>query len=121
CMLSLVKSMELVFFCFFLNNSKKEDGVRTRFFFNTLHSKELHPDFFLTDKNWAQINAASRVWPSTKIQLYFWHVRRAIEKRLVDNLILKRIITMLQHQKQMLIVSTKISILLSKTASVQKS
>jgi hypothetical protein len=68
----------------FLDNSKKEDGVRTSIlsnFFNALHSKDLRPDFFLTDKDWAQINAASRVWPSTKIQLCLWHVKRAIGKR----------------------------------------
>ena len=108
----------------FLDNSKKEDGVRTSIlsnFFNALHSKELHPDFFLTDKDWAQINAASRVWPSTKIQLCLWHVKRAIGKRLADSSIRKEIITMLQQQKQTLILSMKISILLSETASVQKS
>ena len=94
-MLSLVKSMELDirWLIFFLDNSKKEDGVRTSSlsnFFNALHSKELHPDFFLTDKDWAQINAASRVWPSTKIQLCLWHVKRAIGKRLADSSVSKR-------------------------------
>jgi len=77
----------------FLDNSKKEDGVRTSIFFNyfnALHLKELCPDFFLTDKDWAQINAASRVWPSTKIQLCLWHVKRAIGKRLADSSISKR-------------------------------
>ena len=77
----------------FLDNSKKEDGVRTSIlsnFFNALHSKDLRPDFFLTDKDWAQINAASRVWPSTKIQLCLWHVKRAIGKRLADSSISKR-------------------------------
>src|SRR5438128_12174203 len=77
----------------FLDNSKKEDGVRTSIlsnFFNALHSKKLRPDFFLTDKDWAQINAASRVWPSTKIQLCLWHVKRAIGKRLADSSISKR-------------------------------
>ena len=55
----------------FLDNSKKEDGVRTSIlsdFFNALHMKELQPDFFLTDKDLAQIN---RVWPSQKSSYVF--------------------------------------------------
>jgi len=46
-MLSLVKSMELVFFGFFLNNSKKEDGVRTRFFLTPYIRRNYIQIFFL--------------------------------------------------------------------------
>jgi len=76
----------------FLDNSKKGDGVRTLIlagFFNSLKHKELSPEFFLTDKDFAQINAALQVWPSTKIQLCLWHIERAINKRLADGSIPK--------------------------------
>jgi len=76
----------------FLDNSKKGDGVRTLIlagFFNSLKHKELNPEFFLTDKDFAQINAALQVWPSIKIQLCFWHLERAIKKRLADGSIPK--------------------------------
>jgi len=68
----------------FLDNSKKGDGVRTLIlagFFNSLKHKELNPEFFLTDKDFAQINAALQVWPLIKIQLCFWHLKRAIKKK----------------------------------------
>ena len=37
------------------------------------------------DKDWAQINAARQTWPTTKIQLCYWHLRRAVKKRLADS------------------------------------
>jgi len=36
-----------------------------------------------------QINAAHQVWPSTKIQLCLWHLKRAVAKRLADSSIAK--------------------------------
>ena len=39
----------------------------------------------LTDKDFAEINAAQTVWPEAQIQLCAWHVRRAIKQRLASN------------------------------------
>lgn len=47
--------------------------------------KNIEPEFFLTDKDFAQISAAQRAWPSTKIQLCRWHMQRAIETKLKDS------------------------------------
>ncbi len=41
--------------------------------------------FILTDKDFAEINAAQAVWPEANLQLYAWHVRRAIKQRLSSN------------------------------------
>ncbi|CAG8768953.1 16202_t:CDS:2, partial [Racocetra fulgida] len=41
--------------------------------------------FFLTDKDFAQVSAAQKVWPNAKIQICFWHLKKAIKKRLTDN------------------------------------
>ena len=47
----------------FLDNAKKDDGMRTTIladFFKQLYDHGLqNPEFFLTDKDFAQINAAS--------------------------------------------------------------
>ena len=43
-------------------------------------------NFFLTDKDFAQINAALQVWPS---KLCLWHFEKAIKTRLADGSILK--------------------------------
>jgi len=77
----------------FLDNTKKDNGVRTAIlveFFKALHDNGLHsPDFFLTDKDLSQINAAYQVWPSIKIQLCLWHLKRAVAKRLADSSVSK--------------------------------
>jgi len=55
-------------------------------FFRTLYLNSLQsPEFFMTDKDWAQINTARQTWPTTKIQLCYWHLRRAVKKRLADS------------------------------------
>ena len=78
----------------FLDNVKKDDGIRTTIlleFFKQLQNRGLqNPEFFLTDKDWAQINAALSAWPNIKIQLCLWHLKRAVKKRLADSSIPKR-------------------------------
>ena len=46
--------------------------------------------FFLTDKDFAQINAARFTWPRSKIQLCKWHIKRAIFTRLSSNKVTTR-------------------------------
>ena len=69
--------------CLFLDNAKKDNGVRTAIlaeFFKALYDNWLHsPDFFLTNKDLSQINAAYQVWPSTKIQLCLWCYGKPID------------------------------------------
>jgi hypothetical protein len=43
---------------------------------------ELDPDFALTDKDFSEINACRRIFPSSKHQLCFWHCLRALKTRL---------------------------------------
>ena len=33
------------------------------------------------DKDWAQINATQQTWPTTKVQLCYWHLQRAVKKK----------------------------------------
>jgi hypothetical protein len=41
--------------------------------------------YFLTDKDFSQINAARIVWNGCKIQLCLWHAKKSIKKKLADN------------------------------------
>ena len=47
--------------------------------------RNLEPEFFLTDKDFAQISAARFVWKNVKIQLCLWHIKKAVETRLGNN------------------------------------
>ena len=42
-------------------------------------------EYFLTDKDFSQINAAQSTWPDAKIQICLWHAKRALKKKLSDN------------------------------------
>lgn len=73
----------------FLDSAKKSDGMRKAILFEFFQSHKecglMNPKFFLTDKDWAQINSAQQVWPNVKIQLCLWHLKKAVNKRLADN------------------------------------
>ena len=72
----------------FLGTATNTAGARTSAltqFFRTLYLNGLQSPEFLTDKDWAQINTARQTWPTTKIQLCYWHLRRAVKKRLADS------------------------------------
>ena len=73
----------------FLDTPANTAGAQTSAltqFFSTLYANGLQsPEFFLTDKDWAQINTAQQTWSTTKIQLCYWHLRRAVKKRLADS------------------------------------
>ena len=43
------------------------------------------PGFILTDKDFAQINAAYFTWKGVKVQLCKWHMKKAIMSRLTSN------------------------------------
>ena len=43
---------------------------------------DVHPKFVHTDKDVAEIRAAQTVWPDSKHQLCWWHLRKAIRARL---------------------------------------
>jgi len=65
-------------------NTKKSDGMRTSIlteFFNQLQNRGLkYLEFFLSDKDFAQITAAQSVWSNIKIQLCLWHIKKALKK-----------------------------------------
>ncbi|CAB4402232.1 unnamed protein product [Rhizophagus irregularis] len=73
----------------FVEGSKKSDGARTEIltlFFRALYDLGMkNIQFFLTDKDFAQISAAQQIWPHVKIQIYLWHIKKALKKRLSDN------------------------------------
>ncbi|CAB5174028.1 unnamed protein product [Rhizophagus irregularis] len=72
-----------------LDSTKKNDGIRTEIlveFFNQLRIRGLnYLQFFLTDKDFAQITAAQSTWNNIKIQLCLWHIKKALKKKLSDN------------------------------------
>ena len=75
-------------YLFLENNGKCKDGVRTgmlQMFLAAYYNQGIQPRFFLTDKDYAQINAIQFTWPHCKIQLCKWHVNRAITMRLSSN------------------------------------
>jgi hypothetical protein len=43
---------------------------------------EVSPTFVHNDKDFQEIGAVQVAWPKAKIQLCYWHVKRAIGKRL---------------------------------------
>ncbi|CAG8678213.1 23664_t:CDS:2, partial [Gigaspora margarita] len=51
-------------------------------FLEKLNCKGVKPKFILTDKDIAQIHAIKTVWPTSYIQLCYWHLKKAIQKQL---------------------------------------
>jgi hypothetical protein len=51
-------------------------------FLTKLRDIGIQPEFLLSDKDFAQINAARFTWKDIKIQLCKWHIKRAILARL---------------------------------------
>ncbi|CAG8684631.1 16579_t:CDS:2, partial [Rhizophagus irregularis] len=45
----------------------------------------IQPEFFISDKDFAQISAARFVWKNIKVQLCLWHIKKAVEARLSSN------------------------------------
>lgn len=43
---------------------------------------KIHAKITLSDKDFGEINAMRGVWPDAKHQLCFWHVLRAVKKRM---------------------------------------
>ena len=76
-----------------INSSKPEStstpaGATTcilRQFLQPLKDYGFNPAFFGCDKDKAEISAIRLVWPNTKIQLCFWHAKRAIRNKLQDS------------------------------------
>ena len=54
-------------------------------FLQPLKTYNFNPTFFGCDKDRAEILAIREVWPSTSIQLCYWHAKRAIKIKLQDN------------------------------------
>jgi len=80
-------------YLFVENNGQCKGGIRTGIlqrFLTIFRNRGLNPTFFLTDKDFAQINAARFTWPHSKIQLCKWHIKRAVFIRLSSNKITTR-------------------------------
>jgi len=68
-------------YLFLENNGQCGEGIRTTViqkFLTKLRDIGIQPEFILTDKDFAQINAARFTWNEIKIQLCKWHMKRAI-------------------------------------------
>ncbi|KAI1007534.1 hypothetical protein K3495_g687 [Podosphaera aphanis] len=48
-------------------------------FLRVLDNLGVYPSFVDCDKDKSEINAIEQVWPSARIQLCFWHAKRAVE------------------------------------------
>ncbi|PKC16183.1 hypothetical protein RhiirA5_493960 [Rhizophagus irregularis] len=80
-------------YLFLDNNGNGISGARTNTitkFLREFQIRGILPQFFLTDKDFAQISAAQEVWPNTKIQLCHCHLRRAVETKLKETTLPKR-------------------------------
>jgi len=92
-------------YLFLENNGNCNGWIRTdtiaAFLTEIRLRKHVEPEFFLTDKDFVQISAAQRTWPSVKIQLCQWHVKRAIETKLRDSKKTQQIIynSLAAHEK----------------------
>lgn len=53
-------------------------------FLRPLRDLGFNPSFFGCDKDKSEINAIQQVWPTVKVQLCFWHAKRAIKTKLKD-------------------------------------
>ncbi|KAF5175078.1 Atp-dependent dna helicase pif1 [Thalictrum thalictroides] len=53
-------------------------------FLSPLLNRGFSPSFFACDKDRSEINAIQQVWPSAKVQLCYWHAKRAIQTKLKD-------------------------------------
>ncbi|CAB4443331.1 unnamed protein product [Rhizophagus irregularis] len=65
-------------YLFLDNNGNGVSGARTNIitrFLEKFREYGIFPQFFLTDKDFAQISAGQTVWPNAKIQLCHWHLR----------------------------------------------
>src|SRR5437763_7536745 len=75
-------------YLFLENNGKCGEGIRTTIiqsFLSKLRDMGVCPGFILTDKDFAQINAAYFTWKGVKVQLCKWHMKKAIMSRLTSN------------------------------------
>lgn len=52
---------------------------------DALKSRGIDPEFTLSDKDPSEIAALNRVWSKAKHQLCFWHMIRAVKRRLANN------------------------------------
>ncbi|CAI2188574.1 13551_t:CDS:2 [Funneliformis geosporum] len=80
-------------YLFLDNNGNGVSGARTNViakFLEEFRARGISPQFFLTDKDFAQISAGQTVWPNAKIQLCHWHLRRAVETKLKETHLPKR-------------------------------
>jgi hypothetical protein len=75
-------------YLFMENNGNCGNGIRTGILINflvQLKERGLEPEFFISDKDFAQISAAHFVWKNIKVQLCLWHIKKAVEARLSSN------------------------------------
>ena len=60
----------------------KHQIALTAFLSNLRNAYDLQPHFIHTNKDIAEIHAAQTVWPESKHQLCWWHLREALRRRL---------------------------------------
>lgn len=54
-------------------------------FLSTLKEAGCSPLFFGCDKDMSEVKAIEFTWPDTKVQLCFWHSKRAVQKKLLSS------------------------------------
>lgn len=75
-------------YCFIQTSADADRGAKEvvlKRFCDQLKRRGVDPEYTLSDKDWAEINAMRAVWPNAKHQLCFWHALRAIKKRLCNS------------------------------------
>lgn len=59
---------------------KKRQSTLAGFLGRVKETYDLHPRFAQVDKDFAEIAALREVWPSAKIQVCWWHMKRALQE-----------------------------------------
>ncbi|KAG6867397.1 hypothetical protein C0993_003278 [Termitomyces sp. T159_Od127] len=72
-----------------------------------LEQYQIKPTFIHVDKDMAEIGMAKHVWPDAKIQLCWWHLRRAIKQRLAQNKLSMTPYNVMRAQKEFPFIDPK--------------
>ncbi|CAD7067123.1 unnamed protein product, partial [Tilletia caries] len=74
-------------YCFLNTKDMEADGRKISILTEVLQAlkgRGLTPTFVGCDKDSAELAAIANVWPTAKVQLCYWHVRRAVRQKLAS-------------------------------------
>jgi hypothetical protein len=66
-------------------STRKRANALSSFLVALRTAYNIHPEFAHVDKDFAEISALAKVWPTTSISICWWHMREALRKRTTSN------------------------------------